>query len=329
MKAGEDQLVQRIAKALASKSRARLALGIGDDAALLVPRVGYATVLTCDWFLEGSHFLRDKHPPDSIGWKCLARAVSDVAAMGAEPTHFLLSLALPATLTGPWLDRFLRGLARAARRFDCQLAGGDTTRSDKILINVTVVGEVRSGRAVLRSGAKPGDLIYVTGRLGEAEFGLRSFRRGRNISHRNSLSVKKHLYPEPRLAIGRWVAGKRIATSMMDLSDGLSSDLPRLCAASRVGARIVADRLPKAKTPVEKHLKELDLTELALNGGDDYELLFTVRPSQARRLPPAFQGVPLSCIGEITRERRVLLVWPGGREGTLSARGWDPFRHRN
>jgi thiamine-monophosphate kinase len=329
MKAGEDQLVQRIAKALASKSRARLALGIGDDAALLVPRAGCATVLTCDWFLEGSHFLRDKHPPDSIGWKCLARAVSDVAAMGAEPTHFLLSLAVPGTLTGPWLDRFLRGLARAARRFDCQLAGGDTTRSDKILINVTVVGEVRSGRAVLRSGAKPGDLIYVTGRLGEAEFGLRSFRRGRNASHRNSLSVRKHLYPEPRLAIGRWVAAKRIATSMMDLSDGLSSDLPRLCAASRVGARIVADRLPKAKTPVEKHLKDLDLIELALNGGDDYELLFTVRPSQARRLPPAFRGIPLSCIGEITRERRVLLVWPGGREETLSARGWDPFRHRN
>ena len=329
MKAGEDQLVQRIAKALASKSHARLALGIGDDAALLVPRAGCATVLTCDWFLEGSHFLRDKHPPDSIGWKCLARAVSDVAAMGAEPTHFLLSLALPGTLTGPWLDRFLRGLARAARRFDCQLTGGDTTRSDKILINVTVVGEVRSGRAVLRSGARPGDLIYVTGRLGEAEFGLRSFRRGRNASHRNSLSVRKHLYPEPRLAIGRWVAAKRIATSMMDLSDGLSSDLPRLCAASRVGARIVADRLPKAKTPVEKHLKDLDLIELALNGGDDYELLFTVRPSQARRLPPAFRGIPLSCIGEITRERRVLLVWPGGREETLSARGWDPFRHRN
>jgi thiamine-monophosphate kinase len=328
MKAGEDQLVQRIAKALAFKSGARLALGIGDDAALLGPRAGYATVLTCDWFLEGSHFLRDKHPPDSIGWKCLARAVSDVAAMGGEPTHFLLSLAVPGTHTGLWLDRFLRGLARAARRFGCQLAGGDTTRSDEILINVTVVGEVRAGRAVLRSGAKPGDLIYVTGRLGEAEFGLRSLRQGRNASHRNSLSVRKHLYPEPRLAVGTWLAEKKIATSMMDLSDGLSSDLPRLCAASRAGARIVADRLPRLKLPAGKRPKNLDLTELALNGGDDYELLFTVRRSQVRRLPAAFQGIPLSCIGEITRERRVLLVWPGGREEALSPRGWDPFRRR-
>src|SRR5713226_2011824 len=148
MKAGEDQLVQRIAKALAFKSGARLALGIGDDAALVAPTAGYATVLTCDWFLEGSHFLRDKHPPDSIGWKCLARAVSDVAAMGGESRYFLLSLALPETHTGRWLDGFLGGLSRAERRFRCQLAGGDTTRNDKILINVTVIGDVPSGRSV-------------------------------------------------------------------------------------------------------------------------------------------------------------------------------------
>src|ERR1700730_15129634 len=245
MKAGEDKLVQRIAKALAFKRRTQLTLGIGDDAALLLPRPGFETIFTSDWFLEGSHFLRHQLPADSIGWKCLARAVSDIAAMGGEPKYFLLSLAVPGTHTGLWLDRFLRGLARAARPFGCQLAGGDTTRSDEILINVTVVGEVRAARAVLRSGAKPGDLIYVTGRLGEAEFGLRCLRQGRTASHRNSLSVKKHLYPEPRLALGRWLAGRRIATSMMDLSDGLSSDLPRLCAASRAGARIVAGRLPR------------------------------------------------------------------------------------
>src|SRR5258707_6495349 len=147
MKAGEDQLVQRIAKALAFKSGARLALGIGDDAALVAPTAGYATVLTCDWFLEGSHFLRDKHPPDSIGWKCLARAVSDVAAMGGEPTHFLLSLAVPGTHTGLWLDRFLRGLARPARRFGCPLADGDTTPSDKIATSDSGVPGMYSSRA--------------------------------------------------------------------------------------------------------------------------------------------------------------------------------------
>jgi thiamine-monophosphate kinase len=328
MKTGEDKLIQRIAKAAAFKSGRQLTLGIGDDAALLIPRAGFQTILTCDWFLESSHFLRDKHPPESIGWKCLARAISDVAAMGGAPTHFLLSLAIPEAHTGPWLDRFLRGLARAARRFHCQLAGGDTTRSDKILINITLVGEIRDDRAVSRSRAKPGDLIYVSGRLGEAEFGLRSLLQGRTVGSQDRLCVKKHLYPEPRLALGQWLAEKRIATSMMDLSDGLSSDLPRLCAASRVGARIDTSKLPKVKLAGEKDPKDLDLTELALDGGDDYELLFTVRPNQARRLPAKFQGIPLNCIGEITRQQRLLLLGPGGREETLAARGWDPFRQR-
>jgi len=325
MKTGEDQLVQKVAKALAFKGRGGLALGAGDDAALLVPRSGYQTILTCDWFLEGSHFLRDKHPADSIGWKCLARAVSDIAAMGGEPRQFLLSLALPKTHTGRWLDRFLTGLARATRRLGCQLAGGDTTRSDDLLINVTVVGEIRRGRAVLRSGAKRGDLVFVSGRLGEAELGLQWLRQGRAARHRNSPCIRKHLYPEPRLALGRWLAEKRIATAMMDLSDGLSTDLPRLCAASRVGARIETDRIPTVQVRARKNQVHLDVTKLALNGGDDYELLFTVRPSEARRVPRVFGGLPLSCIGEISRERRLVLTGSGGREETLVPRGWDPF----
>ena len=130
------------------------------------------------------------------------------------------------------------------------------------------------------------------------------------------------------MAVGAWLATKRIATSMMDLSDGLSSDLPRLCAASRVGARIVTGKLPRVEVDGTKSPKDVELTELALNGGDDYELLFTVRPGQARRLPPKFQGIPLTCIGEITRQRKLRLVAPGGREEILLVRGWDPFRHR-
>jgi thiamine-monophosphate kinase len=325
MKAGEDHLVQKIAKALASKPRRGLALGAGDDAALLVPMSAYQTILTCDWCLEGSHFLRDKHPADSIGWKCLARAVSDIAAMGGEPKQFLLSLALPETHTGRWLDRFLSGLARAQRQLRCQLAGGDTTRSDDILINVTVVGEIRRGRAVLRSGSAPGELIFVSGRLGEAELGLQRLRQGQASHHRNSLCMRKHLYPEPRLALGRWLAEKRIATAMMDLSDGLSTDLARLCAASGVGARIAAERIPKVQLRAGKNQDHVDVTKLALNGGDDYELLFTARPSDARRVPRVFRGLPLSCIGEIRRERRLVLVGPAGREETLVPRGWDPF----
>jgi len=325
MNAGEDRVVQKITKALAFKGRRSLALGVGDDAALLRPRPGRGLILTCDWSLEGIHFLRDKHPPDSIGWKCLARAVSDVAAMGGGPKYFLLSLALPETHTGKWLDGFLRGLARAQSRFRTQLAGGDTTRNDKILINVTVIGEVPAGRAVLRSSAKPGDLLFVSGRLGEAELGLRALRGGRTEGHGKRRWVKKHLYPEPRLALGRWLSRKRLATAMMDLSDGLSTDLSRLCAASRIGARIAIDKIPKVKLPKERGRIYFDVTELALHGGDDYELLFTIHPRQVGQVPSAFQGLPLSCIGEVTRKPGVVLVGPEGREEKLATRGWDPF----
>jgi thiamine-monophosphate kinase len=328
MKAGEDKLIERIVKALAPRGGPQLALGAGDDAALLTPRRGFETILTCDWFLEGTHFLRGKHPPDSVGWKCLARAVSDIAAMGGQPKCFLLSLALPQDHTLRWLDQFLGGLRHAARRFGCELAGGDTTRRRVILIGVTVVGEVLAGQATRRSGAKAGDLIFVTGRLGEAQLGLRSLRSGRTRSGRDNPSIKKHLYPEPRLALGYWLARKHIATSMMDISDGLSSDLSRLCAASGVGARIAVNKIPKVELPQEKARRHLNVTELALNGGDDYELLFTVRPSRARALPGAFQGIPLSCIGEIARERRLVLLGPKERETTLAVRGWDPFRQR-
>src|SRR5258708_3857619 len=273
MKTGEDKLIQRIAKAAAFKSGRRLALGIGDDAALFIPRAGFQTILTCDWFLEGSHFLRDKHPPESIGWKCLARAVSDIAAMGGAPTYFLLSVAIPDTHTGPWLHRFLTGLGRAARRLHCRLAGGDTTRSDKILMNVTAVGEIRDDRAVPRSGAKPGDLIYVTGRLGEAEFGLRSLLQSRTAGSLDRICVKKHLYPEPRLAVGQWLAEKRLATSMMDLSDGLSTDLPRLCVASGVGADVENEKLPVVQHPSAGRGPGVDPLQLALHARAAYELL--------------------------------------------------------
>src|SRR5260370_17238154 len=202
MNSAEDRLVQKIATVLKPPGLGgSLRLGLGDDAALWSPRPGYETVLTCDWFLEGSHFLRGKHPPDSVGWKCLARAVSDIAAMGGQARCFLLSLALPRSDARRWLDRFLAGLGRAARRFGCQLAGGDTTQRDEILINIAVIGEVLAGKAILRSGAKPGDLIFVTGRLGEAEFGLRSLRRRRTPSGPANLSIKKPLHPHPRLSL--------------------------------------------------------------------------------------------------------------------------------
>jgi thiamine-monophosphate kinase len=326
---GEAAVLGRIAE-IATPTGIRssgMRLGIGDDAAIFKGRIGRDQILTCDWFLEGSHFLRDKHPPDAVGWKCLARAVSDVAAMGGVPRCFLLSLALPGTHTGVWLNQFLLGLRRAAKRFECVLAGGDTTRSDEILIQVSVVGEVRTGRAVLRSGARPGDVLFVSGRLGEAELGLHRIRNSEGRANRGEQVLRKHLYPEPRLALGRWLAEKRLASAMMDLSDGLSTDLPRLCAGSGVGARIDAAKIPAARIPDREQKTGDAPRDLALHGGDDYELLFTVPRRKLKHLSRSFHGLPITTIGEITTERALLLVDEAGRAVPLRNLGWDPFRN--
>jgi len=323
----ENELVRKIGALAQQRSGGsnQVLLGAGDDAALFQPRLGYEIILTCDWFLEGTHFPRDKHPPDSVGWKCLARAVSDVAAMGGIPRCFLLSLALPPSRTNRWLEGFLVGLRRASRKFRCVLAGGDTTRSRQISINVTVAGEVKSGSGVLRSGARSGDIVYVSGRLGEAELGLRILKHNKRGARSKASRLKKHLYPEPRIALGRWLADKRVATSMMDLSDGLSSDLPRLCAACGVGARINAAKVPPPCIPSGGDLSTVNLLQLALHGGDDYELLFTVRPNQVRSLPRFFHGVQLTPIGVITSEKRIVVVKENGGEHRLESGGWDPF----
>jgi thiamine-monophosphate kinase len=345
----ENSLIAKIqSKFSASKSRAakdyasRLSLAIGDDAALFRPTPRYESILTCDWFLEGTHFLRDKHPADSIGWKCLARAVSDIAAMGGIPRCFLLSLALPAELTGKWFGELLDGLHRAAKTFDCQLAGGDTTRRDKVLINITVVGEIARGHALRRDAAKAGDLLFVSGRLGEAEHGLQLLHRQHGKTNRRDPDLHKHLYPEPRLDLGRWLAEKKLASAAMDLSDGLSTDLARLCAASKVGARIDAGKIPVVNLqggkntsrhkPVRAknssaHDADTDAAlQLALHGGDDYELLFTVPQQKAAEIPPIYAGLPLLSIGEITKSRKILLVGGSHMPTELQPAGWDPFQ---
>lgn len=344
----ETKLIQRIARAVPSETGAGklgrratggLRLGIGNDGAVLAPSGRTEWVLSCDAFLEGVHFLADRHPADSVGFKSLARATSDLAAMGAAPRYFLLTLALPLHRTGAWLDDFLRGMAKASRRLGISLIGGDTKRHASVAISITVLGEIAPGLAVTRSGARPGDIVYVSGVLGRAQLGLLMVKNDRDLTLKRVVNerfspLRAHLYPQIRVALGGWLARKRIASAMMDISDGLSTDLTRLCAASHVGARIWADRIPCVRISTgrtgkwSKSLDKLkfDSLQLALNGGEDYELLFTVSPKNEKKLRRAPGFSELTPIGQIERGREIMLVGKDGKPKPLVSGGWDPFR---
>jgi thiamine-monophosphate kinase len=323
----EDQLIQRVRRRFAS-TRDGLMVGIGDDAAVLRPGAGKEWVVTTDAFLENVHFVRSVHPAKSVGYKALARATSDIAAMGARARYFFLTLGLPDPCTGAWLDDFLDGMARAARRFGLILAGGDTTKYPVIVASLTVLGEIDRGKAILRSGARPGDFLCVSGKLGGAELGLRLIQQKLQKYKKWPRFLKKHYYPEPRLALGEWLVARRCATSMIDTSDGLSTDLGHICQASGVGAIVWAAKIPMVRVPPELGRLRIDPLGLALNGGEDYELLFTVPKKRAKRLPRKLGGVPITVIGEITREKKVILLGPDGSSMPLQPEGWDPFRKK-
>jgi thiamine-monophosphate kinase len=321
----EYELIERVRRKFASTADG-VRTGIGDDAAVLRLAKRAEWVVTTDAFLENVHFLRRVHPPRAVGYKALARATSDLAAMGARPRYFLLTLALPAACTAKWLDDFLGGMTLAARGFGLILVGGDTTMYPTVVVSLTVIGEIDPGRAILRSGARPGDLICISGRLGEAELGLRLVQKGLHKKKHWKKLVKKHFYPEPRLVLGQWLVEHRCATAMIDTSDGLSTDLGRICKASGVGARLFAEKIPLVSVPSELKRLGLDPMRLALDGGEDYELLFTVPQRLAWLLPRKEAGVPVSVIGEITHGKGITLLDSRGRGAPLRPGGWDPFR---
>ena|SRR5271165_1941723 len=308
----ELELIRRIRRS-AKQRGDRPGRGIGDDCAILpIPR-GHEMLVTTDFSLEGIHFRREWHPADSIGHRCLARGLSDIAAMGGTPRAAFLSLAMPADLPQKWVDEFLGGLLKLAKRYDVQLAGGDTAQSpDGVLADIIVVGSVPSGKALLRSGARAGDILYVTGTLGESVATLQELRRGKKFW---PITQPRHFYPDPRLAVGRYLREKKLATAMIDTSDGLSTDLRHLCDESGVGAKVEAASLPAV--PGDNAL------QYALHGGEDYELLFTAPPS--RRVPKQIAGVPVSPIGSITRGRKITLRTLSGRSQPLLPGGWQHF----
>ena len=348
---GELVLIEQIRRASRLRN-ASVVLGIGDDCAILRPPPGCELLITTDFSLEGRHFRRDRHPAESVGHRCLARGLSDLAAMGAKPLAAFLSLALPrdivTTKSGQqWTRRFLHGLHALGVRYACPLAGGATAESPSsiagaagtglifpglILADIILVGAAPSGKALRRSGARPGDLLYCTGSLGGAAAELATVLARNSMARIRSggtaganAALHPHLLPEPRLATGAALLRRKLATAALDISDGLSTDLMHLCVASGVHAVVDVAALPIH--PLAAALGPAPALHAALHGGEDYELLFTAAAST--RMPRSLAGVPITPIGRITRRRTgqpvMTLLHPDGTRQPLEPAGWEHF----
>ena len=292
--------------------------GIGDDCAILHTPAGNEMLVTTDFSLEGIHFRREWHSPEVVGHRCLTRGLSDIAAMGGEPIAAFLSLALPRNLPQSWVDRFLRGFLKLAQAFKVSLAGGDTAESPGgVLADIVVVGATPKGTAIRRSGARPGDRIYVTGKLGGSAAALDLLFAGHKLRARD---FHQHFHPMPRIEVGRFLREHKLTSAMIDISDGLSTDLAHICQESGVGAEVLADAIPRSVIGSPAH--EVDL-HFALHGGDDYELLFT---APHRKLVPArIAGVRITEIGQIKPGKDVVLRNRRDKACKLKAGGWQHF----
>jgi len=316
---GERRLIALVRRRF-GRARAGIALGIGDDAALV--RGPSKLLLTKDLLVEDCDFRKALHPPFLLGRKALNVNLSDIAAMGGRPLYALLGLALPGTTDEAWLDHFLRGFGAAARERGVAVAGGDFSESRRIVISVTVTGD--GTRAVPRSGARPGDGIFVSGTLGDAAAGFRLLERGRGSGGGKQAGrlLRAFLDPEPRLDLGAALGRMRLASAMIDVSDGLSVDLSHICAESRAGAEIDLARIPMSEAL--RRLSDRPLA-LALDGGEDFELLFTVRPGNLGRVRRLAARFGFTEIGRIVRGRKLTAVDASGRRKPLVPKGWEHF----
>ena len=280
-----------------------LVKGIGDDCAIIRPKAGEDLLVTTDFLLEGVHFLRETHTAADCGWKCLARGLSDIAAMGGTPRYAFVSLSLAPWTSARWVHDFYKGMQRLAERHNVVIAGGDLTKSDKVLCDIIVLGAVKRGRALRRDGAKPGDRLYVTGLLGGSALGLETHK---------GKAWKRHLRPEPRIEAGLALAKLKV-TACMDLSDGLALDLHRLCQESGCSAEL------NGTLPIFPGAS----VQQALSGGEDYELLFAAPAT--RRMPATIADQPITEIGRCVKGRPGRILLDGK---PLPAAGWDPFKDK-
>jgi thiamine-monophosphate kinase len=347
---GELDLIANIRRRAAAVPGRQLIKGIGDDCAILRPRAGEDLVVTTDMTLEWVHFRREWHPARSAGHRTLARGLSDLAAMGARPVAAFLSLALPQSATVKkrgvsWVDEYLDGLLSLAAEYSVPLAGGDTAEAASITADIVLLGAVPKGKALLRSTARVGDQIYVSGALGGAAAELamltegtaqRENSRGKSANAARSARESNHpqLYPEPRIALGQMLLRKGVASAALDISDGLSTDLTHLCEESGLAATIYSDALPLHPLAVEYAERSADdapnaarsAMRLALHGGEDYELLFTA--PHAARIPKRFGNLKITHIGELHTmpgcSPRISLV-DGKSKSPLAPNGWQHF----
>lgn len=309
-KLGEFGLIEKIARS-AGAGHPDVIKGIGDDAAVVRSSKTQCQLLTTDTLIEGIHFEPSHTTPFLLGKKCIAVNLSDIAAMGGTPVCFVVSLSTPPQTPYEFIHKLYQGMIQRARAFGVSLAGGDTTASkDRMVITITLLGTARTDRVIYRHGARAGDAIYVTGFLGDAALGLSLIKRRKALSRIQPL-VKKHLDPMPRVAEGNRISRTRLASSMIDISDGLLADLRHILEQSQAGARIWLNRLPLSPQ-YRQHWQEAadDRYAPALCGGEDYELLFTVPPDKQKRVATLERacGIPVTCIGEITGKKYELKV---------------------
>ena len=325
----------------------RVIKGIGDDTAVIRCAENTDLLYTCDLMTEGVHFSLDYFTPGDIGWRALAANISDIASMGGKPLYFTLSVAVPPHLkTGSFLDEFIKGIIECAGKYGVHLIGGDTSSSkESLFIDISMIGETETGKALMRSGASPGDFIYILGNPGKAEAGLQLFLKGWRLSKLAAVSPEgqtlnareneiitrimlTHLRPAPCVEAGRKLSETGIPSAMIDTSDGISTDLFHICEESGVGAELNYSAFDEIElTAVKELLPELDIYNCLVNGGEDYTLLFTV-PEQKKKilesLNPSSVIPPPRCIGKITKESgRMTIDIPGKGKMPLKPSGWE------
>ncbi|MBE3558003.1 MAG: thiamine-phosphate kinase [Ktedonobacteraceae bacterium] len=333
---GEFELIARLTQGL--HAPATVVQSVGDDCALLDVGGKELLLATCDSQVEGVHFTLQTSTSEQIGRKALAINLSDIAAMGGVPRYALVSLILPAQLSLTLLDGIYAGLHAEAQEFATAIVGGNISGAGKgelLIIDITLLGTVERGHALLRSGARPGDRLFVTGTIGDSAAGLHTLLHpdAGYPQGAQRFVQERHLVPRPRIAEGRILSrfGPAIVTAMLDISDGLSGDLGHICERSHTGARIELAHLPlsPALQTIAQQAKH-DPYRWALHGGEDYELLFTADPAYERQVIEAIQeetGTAVTCIGTICEvQDGMKLVHPDGHEEPLSVKSWDHLK---